>query len=361
MSLRTKGPAVILSVITAILLLYLAAANAALNRVAADNAKDRLASLAALLQGQMDTSKGAAESRAEIIAAIPGVAEAIVKDDREELLRLCGPPMQRQRVKLGMDQAHFANTEGKMILRLSDPQKFGDSIKPHKGIMLATMDRGENLNGVEISANGPAMFGDAPVKLDGKTVGCYEVGLPFVLMVDSLKRVHTVDTAAMFDEQLLRTLATNVDTRYSSEDVVGRFAKVYSSDWTVVSACIKGHPLDGSSPTTFISSFEGTEYGVAVVPITDIKGKVIGCLASCRDHLDARGRIHRTMIVQLFLTFVALILVAGVVKVVVNGWILRPIVALGPSLNDPKMLKEYTDRKDEIGDLARHLMAEQKS
>jgi len=358
--LSRKAPGLVVLAVGLIFLVYVTLAWTMIERNTQANAGEHLHWMVAALRSGLNDSSSRALAQAEMIGMSPVVARFFAAGDREALQAGAAPIFALQRKKYGLDQLNFYLPDGTAFLRVQSPDVQGDKIDPARSVMGAVGRRGEPQSAVEIGRSGPAIFGMVPVRHQGRLLGVCSVGMQFANLVESLHHDFGVDAAVIFDERRLRETVTDYRPA-AAQDSVGGFTHTAATDWTLFRVLLQDAQLEGRhEPLTYLADAHGAVYGVAVLPLRDSTDTQIGHLVAARDLQTVGQRGWRSRVMASVVMLFALILVAGVVAVVFNGLLLRPVQDLVGRMQavqrgdealpaEPHLLS----RQDEVGDMAR--------
>ncbi len=112
-----------------------------------------------------------------VVAALPPVADAIVKGDRDSLTALLGgahAALKAQGMSLLMT---FTLPPATIFLRVHDPKSFGDDISARRHAVVERTRTGKPIVGVEMGRDTLSIFAMTPIMRDGKSIGLAENGV----------------------------------------------------------------------------------------------------------------------------------------------------------------------------------------
>lgn len=292
---------------------------------------DRFRTMQAIAETALRDAENRALGRAELIADLPAVRRLFAAGDRNGLLAELGTAFADQKARHGVDQAQFHNPPATSFLRLHDPQKFGDDLSVTRPMVVAANREKQPLKGIAIARNGPGIFGIALMNDPaGKHVGSFEIGMSLAPVLASIKSVYGMDLAFYVLEQPLRQYAPGVDPeRLGEQNRVGRYIRFETTN-TELMASLAG-PDDVAvvnEPITYVREVNGLAHGVVIIPINNAVGTTLGLMAISSDFSSSRAAVSVTLIWQAVLGVVAILLLAGIVIVVIRGFLLRPLDVL---------------------------------
>jgi methyl-accepting chemotaxis protein len=364
MTFRRSAPAAIIAAVA----IVIAAATFASHRLFAGLTVAVETGQFALMQSILDTAlanaAGNALARAEIVAALPATRDAVAAKNRERLLADYAAMFAGQKERHGVDQAQFHVLPAVSLLRLQDPATFGDDLTRFRPMVVAANRDKAARKGLAIARNGPAVFGVAPV-LDpqGRHVGTFEFGLEFAPLLDGLKAAYGLDIALFVEEKPLREFARGLDPQMLSEqNRVGRFIRFHATNRGLTKALVADADLSAViEPTRHVRETLGVPYGVLLVPLRDGAGDPLGVIMAASDFSGSRAASLRALVWQICIALSAIVVLAGIVIVVVRGFLLRPLDVLvgraaALAAGERKAMVEPTDKFcTEVDKLAAHL------
>jgi methyl-accepting chemotaxis protein len=275
-------------------------------------------------------------ARAEMIAAMPAARVALAARDRETLLADFADVFAGQKERHGVDQMAFHIPPAQAFLRLQAPDQFGDDLTKFRPLVVAANRDKQSLRGLSVARSGPAIFGISPVKdQHGQHAGTVEVGLAFGALLDRLKEAYGLELAVFIDEEPLRQYATGVSSAaFDEQNRVGKYFKFHATNWALMRPLATSGDLTAMTQTPrFVRTAENVPYGVLLVELRNPSGKPIGVLAVAQDFSASRAAAGRSLVWQGAIALFGLVFFAGVVLVVLRGFVFRPLEALTRSFN----------------------------
>jgi len=140
------------------------------------------------------------ESRAtlavsSVIGALPPVADAIAKGDRDALAALLDGPMKALTAQ-GIPLVTFQTPPALVFYRVHSPKAFGDDISGRRKTVLEAFKTGKPIVGVEPGRESLGIFAITPILRDGKIFATADIGASFGKeFVDRAKRRFGIDLA----------------------------------------------------------------------------------------------------------------------------------------------------------------------
>lgn len=287
-----------------------------------------------VLASTLRSSEDKAVVRAEIVASMPSVRSAFIARDRAKLAADCARMFRLQDEKYGLSTAQFHTPPGISFLRLHNPAQFGDDQTPYRPILADVNANAAIRRGITVSRSGPGIYGIVPIADDaGKHVGSFEMGLELAPVLDRLKDNYHIEATAFIEEKLLHDVATGLGGEVlTPKNRVGRYIRFHATHPVLATALVADGDIEIRDPTSYERTFEGTLWGVQLVPMYDYAGKQIGVFAVAQNLADIKARANRARIWQGLAALIAIVVLTGIVLIVVRGVVLSPVEALGERL-----------------------------
>jgi methyl-accepting chemotaxis protein len=300
-------------------------------------------------------------ARAEMIADLPTARATFAARDRAKLLADYGDMFRVQKEKHGVDQAQFHIPPAVSFLRLHSPEAHGDDLTPFRPMVVEVNRDHVARKGFAIARGGPAIFGVVPV-LDpaGEYTGSFEFGIDFAGVLDGLKAAYGLDMALYVEEVPLRKFAAGLSGDVLGEqNRLGRYMRVHSTNTALVRELVTATDLAAGKDTHYTRDAFSLPYGVLLTPLRNAAGEPLGMIATVRDFSAWRAASRRTTVWLCLVAVFAIVILAGVVRVVVGGFVLRPLRALDEGFaalasGDRERRVAVDGFCDEVQALARH-------
>ncbi|MDP3078508.1 methyl-accepting chemotaxis protein [Bradyrhizobium sp.] len=157
----------------------------------------------------IDYEGRAALAVSSVIAALPGVADAVAKNDRNALLALLGNAQTALKAQ-GLPLLNLMLPPATLFLRLHDPKAFGDDVSARRHAVVEANKTGKQIVGVEAGRDTLGLFANTPIVRDGKSLATVDVGATFGKeFVDRAKQRFGVDLAVhWFDGKTFKKLSS---------------------------------------------------------------------------------------------------------------------------------------------------------
>ncbi|MEZ0230775.1 MAG: cache domain-containing protein [Planctomycetota bacterium] len=303
----------------------------------------------------------------EIVATLPETRDALADKDRGRLVKELAASYRVARSKYAAQQASFFSPELKTFCRLMRPEMFGDDVS-HRDMVARASKTGKAQSGLETSVSNLSARAVVPVRApSGEQVGTFEWGFALARMFVRLKENSDADSVLLVDEETFTAPITTAGlTAKAAAAATAEADRMVENQRTVESTNVELMKLivrpdlvlakDVLMRTQMVAD---TQYGVVAIPVQDYGGRRVGTIVVARSLAESQRAIHATKITFLAATIAGLILLAGVVQIVFNGFLVRPIVEIGEHAEamtkDPGVKIDLKGRTDEIGAMARNL------
>jgi methyl-accepting chemotaxis protein len=286
----------------------------------------------------VDYEGRAALAVSAVVAALPPVADAIAKGDRDGMVALLGGAQAALKAR-GMPLLNLTLPPATIFLRLHDPKAFGDDISARRNTVVESNKTGKPIVGVEMGRDTLSVFGMTPIMRDGKSIAIAENGIPFGKeFVDRAKKRFGVDLAVHgFDGKAFTKLSSTFgDTVVATQD---ELKSVFNGAALRRDATLGDHPA--ALYLGQIKNYAGEP--VAVLEVIKDTAEYEAAAASSQ-----RSLIFATLAILAFAALLAFLLGRGMS---------RPLTAITAVMNrlssgDTDVTIPGGDRKDELGTMA---------
>ena len=286
----------------------------------------------------LDYEGRAALAVSAVIAALPPVADAIVKGDRDGLMALLGGAMKALKAQ-GIPFVNLTLPPATLFLRIHDPKAFGDDVSARRVTVVESNKTGKSIVGVEAGRDTLVTFAMTPIMRDGKSLAVADVGAAFGKeFVDRAKLRFGVDLAVhWFDGKAFKTLSSTFgDTVVATQD---ELKSVFNGAALHRDAGFGGHPA-----------------ALYVGQIKNYAGQPVAVLEVIKDTTEYEAAATRAQR-DLLLGTVAILAGAVLLAFLLGRGLSRPLAAMTAVMNrlssgDIEVAIPGGDRKDELGTMA---------
>jgi len=274
-----------------------------------------------------------------MLAAMPPVADAVTKGDRDALGTLLGGAMTALKAQ-GIPLINVWTPPATNFYRVHEPKIFGDDTSKRRITVVTANSAGKQIAGVEQSRLSLGIFGMTPIMRDGKSLATVDVGAAFGTdFVARAKQRFGIDLAVhWFDGTEFKTLSSTFgDQSVATADEIN---SVFNG-----SALHRDATLDGRPAALYLGQ------------IRNYAGQPIAVLEIIKDttaYEAAAASSQRSLI----LATVVILIIAGLVALFLGRGISRPLVAITAVMNrlssgDTDVAVPDDKRLDEVGTIAR--------
>jgi methyl-accepting chemotaxis protein len=327
------------------------------------NLQDIAADLSASLSG---FARGAA-TYGELVATLPEARSALKDRDRGRLVHELGASYRIARSKYTAQQGTFFGADLKTFCRLMRPDIFGDDASHREMVVRAAKEK-KTQSGLETSISSVSIRAVVPVNgPDAKLAGTFEWGFAMSRMFQRLKENAQADTVLLVDETTFTAPITSAGVlakaaaaqTAEADRMVDGFRTVESTNVELFKLIVNHDLVATKSVLIRTQNVGDVQYGVLAVPIADFSGHPIGAIVIAKSMAGPQQAIRATRLTFLAATIAGLILLAGAVQLVFNGFLIRPIIEIGElgeaMIANPAIKIDLKNRSDEIGTMARNL------
>lgn len=362
MNTKLKAMILMLAVVvsTAALSGYIAFSD---DQAALESSMRRELTLVEKLAGEiMDEQLAKATARAALIGTMPSVQKALRARDRDQLIQQLRAPLMIQREQFGVREAQFhlpPATSFLRLLKLDEPP--GEDLSSFRPMVVATNQQQVAQQGVSIGRRGVSLRGIYPIADSEGHIGSFEIGMDFSTVIRTIKDTTGFEAAILVDRQLMREIATQAPSPEEYK-LIGDYQMVVATNWSFIKPLISFDKLKTvRKPWQDTKVVGGESFGGVAIPLRDHTGKVIGNLVAARSFEHYVKQRNWAIVRSAAMAGLQVLLLAGVVLIILNGMLLRPLSALTRMIDDtpeeiPGERSDLLQRRDEIGKLAQHLL-----
>ncbi|WP_316163423.1 methyl-accepting chemotaxis protein [Bradyrhizobium sp. SZCCHNRI20481] len=286
----------------------------------------------------IDYEGRAALAVSSTLAALPPIADAYLKGDRDALGALLGGAMTSLKAQ-GIPLVNVWAPPATNFYRVHEPKVFGDDTSKRRLTVVQANQTGRQIAGVEQSRLSLGIFGMTPIMRDGKVIATVDVGAAFGKeFVERAKQRFGIDLAVYWIDngQPKRLSSTFGDETVATPDEV---LAVFKGTALLRDATLAGKPA-----------------AVYAGQIRNYAGDPIAVLELIEDTTAYEAAASSAQ-QQLIIGTVVILLLAVIVALFVARGISRPLVAITAvmhrlSSGDTEVAIPGGQRKDELGTMA---------
>jgi methyl-accepting chemotaxis protein len=275
---------------------------------------------------------------AEMVASMPEVETDVANADRLKLMTAFSASFAKLKEDAGVQQFQFHSSPATSLLRLHQPDLFGDDLSSFRQMVVEANRRSAGVQGLEYGVAGLGARAIAPIRLNNRTVGSVEFGLDFgQAFADQFKSRFATDIAIHLPDgtEFKTVAATSKDLLASSDDKRAAF---------------QGKPTLGK----YMS--HGRPIATLVAAINDYSGKPVAVVEIAMDAGDYAAQYAEARLKAL--TIGILVLMIGMaIAWLISRTISQPLVAMTDAMlqlaaGDLEVSIPAAERADEIGRMA---------
>jgi methyl-accepting chemotaxis protein len=286
----------------------------------------------------LDYEGRAAMAVSTALAALPPVADAVIKGDRDSLSAILGDASKALKAQ-GMPLMNLILPPATIFLRAHDPKAFGDDISSRRSAVVTANRTAKPVVGVEQGRDTLGIFAITPIVRDGKSIAAFDVGAVFGKeFVDHAKQRFGVDLAVhWYDGKSFKTLSSTFGDRVVATE--GELKSVLDGATLHRDANLDGHPA---------ALYVGQIRNYAGMPIA-----VLEVVKDTTAYEAATASSQRSLMIG-----TAIILsIAVLVAFLLSRGLSRPLAAITAVMNrlssgDTSVTIPGANRKDELGTMA---------
>jgi methyl-accepting chemotaxis protein len=286
----------------------------------------------------LDYEGRAAMAVSTALAALPPVADAVIKGDRDSLSAILGDASKALKAQ-GMPLMNLILPPATIFLRVHDPKAFGDDISSRRSAVVTANRTAKPVVGVEQGRDTLGIFAITPIVRDGRSIAAFDVGAVFGKeFVDHAKQRFGVDLAVhWYNGKSFQTLSSTFGDRVvATQD---ELKSVLDGATLHRDANLEGHPA--ALYVGQIRNYAGTPIAVLEV-VKDTTAYEAATASSQRN---------------LMIGTAVILSVAVLVAFLLGRGLSRPLAAITAVMNrlssgDTAVTIPGANRKDELGTMA---------
>jgi methyl-accepting chemotaxis protein len=272
------------------------------------------------------------------IAALPPVADAIARGDREALGTLLGGAMESLKAQ-GIPLITFQVPPALTFYRVHAPKGFGDDVSGRRNTVVEAVKTGKQIVGVEPGRESLGIFGLTPIMREGKSFANVDVGAAFGKeFVDRAKKRFGINLAVhWFDNGSFKKLSSTF-----GDEVVAtpnELKRVFEGEALQRNAKFNGHPA-----------------ALYVGHIRNYAGQPIAVLEVIKDTTEYEAAAASSQ-AHLVIGTLAILAAAALLAFLLGRGLSRPLKAITAVMNrlstgDLDVAIPGSERRDELGTMA---------
>jgi methyl-accepting chemotaxis protein len=286
----------------------------------------------------IDYEGRAALAVSSVVAALPPVADALIKEDRDGLAALLGDAMKALTAQ-GIPLITFQKPPAMVIYRVHAPKVFGDDISSRRGTVVEALRTGKQIVGVEPGREALSIFGMTPIMRDGKSVANADVGAAFGKeFVERAKKRFGIDLAVH---------------SYDGKDFK-RLSSTFGDGVVATADELKG--VIAGQPLRRDATLAGHPAAIYIGQIKNYAGQPVGILEVIKDTTEYEAAAASSQR-NLILGTVAILIGAILLALLLGRGLSRPLAAITAVMNrlsggEIDVTIPGSERRDELGTMA---------
>ncbi len=286
----------------------------------------------------IDYEGRAALAVSSVVAALPPVADALAREDRDGLAALLGDAMKALMAQ-GIPLITFQKPPAHVIYRVHAPKVFGDDISARRTTVVEANKTGKQIVGVEPGREALSIFGMTPIMRDGKSLANVDVGAAFGKeFVDRAKKRFGIDLAVYsYDGKDFKKLSSTFGDGVVATP--GELKGVFDGQPLRRDATINGHPA-----------------ALYLGQIKNYAGQPVGILEVIKDTTEYEAAAASSQR-NLILGTMAILAGAIMLAFLLGRGLSRPLAAITAVMNrlsggEIDVTIPGSERRDELGTMA---------
>jgi methyl-accepting chemotaxis protein len=286
----------------------------------------------------IDYEGRAALAVSSVVAALPPVADAIAREDRDGLAALLGGAMKALTAQ-GIPLITFQKAPAQVVYRVHAPKVFGDDISSRRSTVVEAIKTGKQIVGVEPGREALSIFGMTPIMRDGKSLANADVGAAFGKeFVDRAKKRFGIDLAVY---------------SYDGKDFK-KLSSTFGDEMVATPGELKG-VFDGQ-PLRRDATVNGRSAALYLGQIRNYAGQPVGILEVIKDTTEYEAAAASSQR-NLILGTIAILAGAIALAFLLGRGLSRPLTAITAVMNrlssgEVDVTIPGRDRRDELGTMA---------
>lgn len=285
----------------------------------ADARQRQIDQTAVVFTTAMDQAASLSATHSEALGADPIVANLLQTGAREALQTYAKPIFDRLSRLAGIDVVHFHDAGMKSVLRVWEPQNFGQDLSTFRPMVVAANHDRQTQKGLELGIRGLSLRAVSPVlSSDGKgLIGTVEVGVNLQALADLAKAASGSDFALVLDPRYLRSSGSASSATLVLDAATDKalFERIIAGGNVRLSRdkMVFAHDVDQKSLT------------VQSKPLIDYSGNMIGVVLTVSDTSALEAHYNRSLVTISSLFVAGLLIVFSFLMVVIRAAVVRPL------------------------------------
>jgi HAMP domain-containing protein len=267
---------------------------------------------------------------AALVAGMPTPSHAFSLGERQQLISEFSPVFNTLKKDYGIAQFQYHLPLATSFLRLHQIEKYGDDLTEIRQTVVTTNKMKVGTRGIEVGRGGLGLRGVMPVTYQGKHVGSVEFGGELAPAIDEAKQVSDIEIGVVLS---LTAESAAWPEWQSRSKKIGEYVLFYStkSDLTnkfITPSILSDAQKNGDKMVIFSQSIDGRYYHIALSPLKDYSGKIIGYLSIFKDNSELVSKIRLLFFVTVLIYISLLFGVVWAINKAITKAVIDPIIKL---------------------------------
>ncbi|NBT86115.1 MAG: hypothetical protein EBT45_06430 [Alphaproteobacteria bacterium] len=315
---------------------------------------------------------GKAESRADMLATIPGISKAFYEENRTWLWDQLRPMFLKQNKDYDISEIQFHKSPASTFLKLHKEGDYGEDLSDFRQTVVSANKLKSSQKGLELGRAGLGIRGVVPVFYENEHIGSLEFAFSFKSVLQKIKDLTGADVSIFVNKKLFDRICTGVSQtdenakKLTNEEIeitntIGNFRYLESTDKEKIMSMLTATYLNKSTEFyTTLPIIDGAEQGLALGPLFDFSGTKIGAIIINKTFEKLNAMYRAKFVNEVIINIIEIILIAFISIVIYNVMLIFPlskISAICRDIADGKKgtFQKFTQAPNEIGMLAQVL------
>lgn len=301
---------------------------------------------AVVFTAAIDQAATLSATHSELLATDPTIRPLLEAGDRAGLQAYARPILDRLKNLAGIDVIHFHDPQMKSLLRVWDPDNFGQDLSTYRPMVVAANRSRQTQKGLEVATKGLSLRAISAVMDGDRLIGTVEAGVSLQSLADLAKSVTGGDYALVLDPQYVRDQNTETAARnglvLNAATDRALFEKILAG----------GNVILSRSSYLFDFSTGDRTLSVQGKPLIDYSGNMIGTILTTCDFSDLQKYANRSLVTLISVCLGGLLIIFAIIMVTIRMAIIAPLrdlkakVTAGADLGDEEPTSGLKDFRD---------------
>lgn len=278
---------------------------------------------------------------AALVATMPTPSLAFAQGDRQRLISEFSAGFNVLNKNYGVAQFQYHLPLATSFLRLHQIEKYGDDLTQIRQTVVYTNKNKSGTRGIEIGRGGLGLRGVMPVFSQGRHIGSVEFGGDLAPAIDEAKHVFDLELGVLLSLTAESSAwpEWHVKAKKIADQVLFYSTKPELINEIVTPELVSDAKAKGDQILITKSTSGGKYYHVALAPLKDYSGSIIGYLTIFKDNTALVSKIRMVLIINLLIYFTLLGIIAWAINKNITKAVIEPIIKLTAASDDISMGK----------------------